>query len=178
MLVEFLLAALGVTGSITAALAFYFWYQGGSDITFDTGAARDFQIQADYEKREITCRCRFPLINRGRQQGMVLNAFCQPMYCGRIMNSIEILPKLRLLKEPLRQDGYWEAVLLKPDHSFPVEMQVRVRSQHDLSLVVKEIPRLSLVIYFQTVGREGIRWRLAEVGFNLSTIEKERAGQS
>jgi len=164
----FLLALFTFAGSLTVALALFFWYQGDSEIVFKTEAAHTFQVKHEPLKREIYCRCLIPLTNQGRQHGMVINVFCQPMYYGKIMEKLEMIPRLRLCREPLRKNGYWEAVIIKKKTTHLTELEVKIRAQIDLKSLVKEVPRLTVLIYYQTVGRNGIQLQLAEIQFDLN----------
>ncbi len=168
MFAEFILAALACLGTLAASLAVYFHYQGDSEITFDTGAARDSRVTKNMLQRSIRCRCLIPLANHGRQNGMVINVFCQPMYYGKIMEQLDITARLRLLDAPARRNGYWEAVIVKKNTARLVELDVTVRSQVDLTMVAREIPCLKVIIYYQVVGRDGIQWHLSEAQFNLA----------
>ena len=168
MFAEFILAALACLGTLAASLAVYFHYQGDSEIAFDTVAARDSRVTKNMPQRTIRCRCLIPLANRGRQNGMVINVFCQPMYYGKIMERLDITARLRLLEAPARRNDYWEAVIVKKNTVRLVELEVTVHSQVDLFSVTREIPCLKVIIYYQVVGRDGIQWRLAEAQFDLA----------
>ncbi len=176
MLTEFIVAALAFAGTLTGALAAYFWYQGDSEILFETDAVRDVSVVMNAANREIHCRCLIPLTNRGRQQGMVVNVFCQPMYYGKIMEKLEILPRLRLLRQPMRESGYWEAVIIKKNTSQLVELELTIRSHTDLNDVIREIPWLTVIIHYQVVSKSGISWHLAETRFNLKKLQGKGDG--
>jgi hypothetical protein len=169
MIAEFILAGLACLGTMAAGLAVYFRCQGDSEIVFDTAAARDSRVTKNMLQRVIRCRCLIPLSNLGRQNGMVINVFCQPMYYGKIMEQLDITARLRLLTSPLRHNNYWEAVIIKKHTTQLAELEVTIRSQADLARVVREIPRLKVIIYYQVVGRDGIQWRLSEAHFNMAS---------
>jgi hypothetical protein len=106
---------------------------------------------------------------------MVINVFCQPMYCGKVMEKLEIIPRLRLSREPLRRNGYWEAVIIKKNTTHLTELEVKIRAQIDLRSLINEVPHLTVLIYYQTVGRNGMQLRLAEIQFDLTGLdEKEK----
>lgn len=168
MCAEFILAALACLGTLAASLAVYFHYQGDSEIIFDAAASRDSRVTKNMLQRIIRCRCLIPLSNRGRQSGMVINVFCQPMYYGKIMEQLDIAARLRLLDTPARRNDYWEAVIIKKGTVRLAELEVTVRSQIDLPKVAREIPSLRVIIYYQVVGRDGIQWRLSEARFDLA----------
>lgn len=48
------------------------------------------------------------------------------------------------------------------------ELEVVIRSRLELPLVVREAPRITILIYYQVVGRKGIDWMLAEISFDLA----------
>ena len=168
MFAEFILAALACLGTLAASLAVFFHYQGDSEIAFDTAAARDSRVTKNMPQRTIRCRCLIPLANRGRQNGTVINAFCQPMYYGKIMEQLDITARLRLLEAPVRRNGYWEAVIVKKNTAHLVELEVTIRSQVDLHRLAREIPSLKAIIYYQVVGRDGIQWHLSDARFDLA----------
>jgi hypothetical protein len=168
MIAEFILATLACLGTLAATLAVYFRYQGDSEIIFNTGAARDSRVTKNMPQRIIHCRCLIPLANRGRQNGMVINVFCQPMYYGKIMEQLEVSARLRLLDAPARRNGYWDAVIVKKNTTRLVELETIIRSQVDLFRVAREIPCLKVIIYYQVVGRDGIQWHLSEAQFDLA----------
>lgn len=172
MIGEFILAGLAFSGTLSAALAAYFWYQGNSAITFDTDAAQETSIIADHQAREISCRCLLPLTNRGRQQGMVLNVFCMPMHYGRIMDQLDVQARLRLLREPLRANAYWEAIIVQKEAAYLTELEVTIRSQLALDAVIREIPWLTILIYYQVVDRRDLKWRLSEIRFHLKQLSE------
>lgn len=176
MITEFIIAALAFAGTLTGALAVYLLYSGDSEIVFETDAIRDSSVVLNPSAREIRCRCLVPLTNRGRQQGMVVNVFCQPMYYGKIMERLEILPRLRPLRQPMRETGYWEAVIIKKNISIPVEMELIIKYQTELNELIREIPWLTVIIYYQVIGKSGIRWQLAETRFNLKKLQSKGDG--
>ena len=169
MIAEFILAVLACVGTLSATLAVYFRYQGDSEILFDTKATQDYRVTKNVLQRVIRCHCLIPLANRGRQNGMVINVFCQPMYYGKIMEQLDITARLRLLDAPPRQNSYWEAVIVKKNTAHLVELEVTIRSQADLFRVAREIPSLKVIIYYQVVGRDGIQWHLSEAKFDLAS---------
>lgn len=176
MLGEFILAALTFTGTLAAGLAVYFWYQGDSIIVFETDAAHNFQISKNDANREIYCRCLIPLVNKGKQNGMVINALCQPSYCGKIMSKLEIIPRIHLYQEPPKDSGYWEAVIIKKNSKHLAELEVKIRSLADLERVIRDVQHLTIIIHYQTVGRDGIQWKLAEVKFDLAQLQIKQKG--
>jgi hypothetical protein len=168
MFAEFILAGLACLGTLAASLAVFFHYQGDSEITFDAASARDSRVTKNMLQRTIRCRCLISLANRGRQNGMVINVFCQPMYYGKIMEQLDITARLRLLDAPARRNGYWEAVIVKKNSTHLVELEVTIRSQVDLPCLTREIPSLKVIIYYQVVGRDGIQWHLSEARFEMA----------
>lgn len=176
-MIEFLLATLGFAGTVTAALATYFRFQGDCKIYLETEAARDFSLTHHPGEEGILCRCTIPVTNGGKQQGMLLNVFCQPMYCGKIMEQLEIIPSFRLLREPYRH-GYWEAVIVKKQTTMMAELELKIRYQGELEKIIKEVPRLSILIHYQAVGRSGFQWRVAEVKFDLYRLKRNKGEQN
>jgi hypothetical protein len=168
MITEFILAALACLGTLAATMAVYFRTQGDSEILFDTGAARDSRVTKNMLQRTIRCRCLIPLTNHGRQNGMVINVFCQPMYYGQIMEQLDVTVHLRLLEPPVHQNSYWEAVIIKKNTTQAVELDATIHARTDMVRVIKEIPCLKVIIYYQVVGRDGIQWHLSEAKFDLT----------
>ncbi|MGB4504843.1 MAG: hypothetical protein WBI44_08105 [Syntrophaceticus sp.] len=164
---ELLVAFLACAGTLSAALAVYYWRLGNHDILLDTAAAYDFNVQHDHARGEIHCSCLIPLINKGEQQGMVNNVFCQPVYCGKIMNDIEIKSYLCLVTNNTRKKSYWESLILKKGDNFITELNVIISSNINISTLISVVPQMKIAIYYQVVGRKGIQWRLAEISIPL-----------
>lgn len=169
---SFLVALLACAGTLSAALALYYWQLGNQNIIFDVDAVQDLVVQYDSEKNEIICRCSIPLTNRGEQQGMVNNVFCQPVYCGKIMKGMEIKSHISVVKEQERENGYWESLIVKKDACFMTKLEVRIRHNSvDIPTLIRQVPRLTIVIYYQVVGRKGIQWKLAELPLPLKEAQ-------
>jgi len=166
--VGFFVAALTCAGTISAVLAVYYWQLGNNNIILDTASAKDFVIKYHLPSREIYCSCSIPLSNRGEQQGMVNNIFCQPVYCGEIMKELEIISAIHLMQKNSTENQYWESLILKKNDCYLTKLEVKIRSLIELPLVIKELPQLTILIYYQIVGRKRIEWKLAEVSFNLT----------
>ncbi len=163
----FMVAVIACAGTLSAALTFYYLHLGDNNILLETTATYDLVVQYDLPGREIHCRCLIPLSNKGKQQGMVNNVFCQPVYCGKVMKKLEIISHLHLTREPSRENGYWESLILKTNDYFITELEVVIRSQVPIPSLLQEVPRLTILIYYQVVGRKGIQWRLAELPLPL-----------
>ncbi len=167
----FLVAFLACASTLSAALAVYYWHLGDQNILFEVEAARDLVVQHDHMRDEIICRCLIPLTNKGELQGMVNNVFCQPVYCGKIMKGMEIKAHLRV-KDQIRENGYWESLILKKNAYFLTELEVRINhTLFDIPTLISKVPRLTMVIYYQVVGRKGIQWRLAELALPLKNAQ-------
>jgi hypothetical protein len=51
---------------------------------------------------------------------------------------------------------------------FTVELVVNIRSGVYISSLVRELPYLKMLIYYQVVGRKGIQWKMAEISLPLT----------
>ncbi|HHW28715.1 MAG TPA: hypothetical protein GXX21_04055 [Syntrophomonadaceae bacterium] len=171
-MMSFLVAFLACAGTLSAALALYYWHLGDQNILFDIDAVQDLLVQHDPERNEIICRCSLPLTNRGEQQGMVNNVFCQPVYCGKIMKGMEIKSQINVVKDKARENGYWESLIVKKNAHFMTQLEVRIRHNSvDIPTLIRQVPRLTIVIYYQIVGRKGIQWKLAELPLPLKEAQ-------
>lgn len=167
----FLVAFLAGACTLSAALAIYYWHLGNHDILLETAAAYHFIVQQNVSGGEIRCSCLIPLSNKGERQGMVNNVFCRPVYCGKIMNDLDIRSHLRLVRNIMRKNGYWESLILKKNDFFVTELEVIIRSRINTSSLIQEVPCLKMLIYYQVIGRKEIQWRLAEISMPLITKE-------
>lgn len=163
----FLVAFLACASTLSAALAVYYWHLGDHNILLNSEAAHELIIQHDFSSGEIYCSCLIPLANKGNQQGMVNNVFCQPEYCGKIMNDLEIKSHLCLVRNTMRKNGYWESLILKKNDYFITKLEVTIRSRINISSLIREVPHMKMLIYYQVVGRKGIQWRLTEIPLPL-----------
>ncbi|HBG22159.1 MAG: hypothetical protein PHX16_06285 [Syntrophaceticus sp.] len=168
----FLVAFAACAGTISAALAVYYWHLGNHNILLDTAAAYEFVVRHDIPRNEITCSCLIPLSNKGEQQGMINNVFCQPVYCGKIMDELTISSHLCLvedeMKDEMRENSYWKSLILKRNDHFDTKLVVKIHnSSIDIASLVQELDHIQMLIYYQVVGRKGIQWRLAELSVPL-----------
>lgn len=167
----FLIALATCAGTISAALAVYYWHLGNHNIILDSAAASEFIVEHNIPQNKITCYCLIPLSNKGEQQGMVNNVFCQPVYCGKIMDELTISSHLYLVrkeKDEIQESSYWKSLILKKNAHFDTKLVVNIQnSSISLASLVQELDRIQLLIYYQVVGRKGIQWRLAELSVPL-----------
>ena len=171
---EFLVAFAACAGTISAALAVYYWRLGHHNIFLDAAAASEFVVQYDSSRHEITCSCLIPLSNQGEQQGMINNVFCQPVYCGKIMDELTISSYLCLvedmMEDQLRENSYWKSLILKRNDHFNTKLVVKIHSSSiTMTSLVQKLDQIQMLIYYQVVGRKGIQWRLAELSLPLVT---------
>ena len=77
-----------------------------------------------------------------------------------------------MVKEQARENGYWESLILKKNAYFLTQLEVRIRHNSvDIPTLIRQVPRLTIVIYYQVVGRKGIQWRLAELPLPLKEAQ-------
>ena len=72
------------------------------------------------------------------------------------MKGMEIRSQINVVKEQARENGYWESLILKKDAYFLTQLEVRIRhSSVDIPTLIRQVPRLNIIIYYQVVGRKG-----------------------
>lgn len=173
---EILLLIFGVTASGLAAIGGYFKWQGDADIALLVDKVT--KIFCSRQKGYYELKFEIPLVNQGKQNGMLMEVFSQPAYCGKIMEQVAITSRCRLKNEEPRKDWYWESVIIKKNTSHTLEGSVIINYQGSSKQLATELSELTLVFHTKTLGRKKIDLKVNELILNLKEILKVGDGPS
>lgn len=167
---EIIALVLGVLTSGALVVKGYFKWQGDAEITVLPEDIKEITLKKIGDKFQLNFKV--PLVNTGKQNGMLMEVFAQPAYQGKVFEKIITIPRFRLLNNAPRQDWYWEAMIIKKNTSHVLEGSVIIQYPGTLKQLTREFPELNLVVHTKSVGRSQIEIRVAELNFNLEEISE------
>lgn len=147
----YVIAAIGV---VVFALALFVWRQGEADFVFDVPHRSSLEV-AEETPDSIVMTFRLPFINRGSQQGTLVDVFARPWLPVEQFSAAELTTKVTVASNP-RNDGYWEAALFPLDR---VDRDIAVISlkfhatEGNIRQAMKQMVDLPLNIVYQIVSR-------------------------
>ena len=147
-----------------AGLAAYLRRQGDADVRCEAGAVEVLGIQ-----RRPGCwlvRFRLPMVNRGRQKGMLYEILIRPEFLGRWAAPLRW--SVALFWPGVQETGYWSAALLKPGQAVPLEVELAAFGPDDVIDRLSDLEELVLVVRHGCIGRTPLRWALTEVRLPLA----------
>lgn len=154
-----------------AGLAAYLRRQGDADVRCEAGAVEVLGIQ-----RRPGCwlvRFRLPMVNRGRQKGMLYEILIRPEFLGRWAAPLRW--SVALFWPGVQETGYWSAALLEPAQVVPLEVELAAFGPDDVIDRLSQLEELGLVVRHGCIGRTPLRWVLTEVRLPLAAA---RPGQA
>lgn len=125
----------------------------------------------------LRARFRAEFVNRGRQNGMILDVWVRTEHLGRLMEKVIICPRLASLAGRDRPDGYWEALIVEKGKRCPFEMDLLFYGPSSALAELRRRKEIPLVFHHKTVGRNGLRVQLSELSV-LLPITSRFAGSS
>ncbi len=164
-------------GLAAIAGAFYVFIrrQGDCDAVIDVAKARDFAVKVDGDEAVVSCLV--PLVNKGRQDGMVVELLCEPSHPGRTPGRPKILPFCCRYEGAAadEDDWYWKALLLHRGETVVLKLGASITFRKrapgdDVLGLLASLPGLMLRIHSKTIGRRSITWRLSELAFPLDRM--------
>lgn len=158
---------LGVLTTGILAVNGYFKFQGDANITLIPEDMKNVSLQKKDGQYHLSFE--LPLINKGKQNGMLMEIFAQPAYLGKIMEKVVVVPRFRL-KTNMRPDWYWEAVIIKKNTAHILEGSVIIQFIGESGNLIDELPKFTLVLHTKTIGRTPIQLSVTELNFDLKEI--------
>lgn len=174
--------ALAAAGLLAVALAVFVWRQGDADFIFDV-ANRSKLTLVEESPEHVVLTFRLPFINRGSQQGTLVDVFARPWLPSEQFSAAELSTKVTIASNP-RSDGYWEAALFPMDK---IDRDIAIVSLEfstpggDIRQAMSQIPDLPLNIIYQIVARSD--WYLAKTLLILpieeftAAMQQDRGGK-
>lgn len=169
----YIVAAVGVA---VLALAVFVWRQGDADFVFDVQGRSALVLEKETGDT-VVLSFRLPFVNRGVQQGTLVDVFARPWLPCEQYSAAELTAKVTAASSP-RKDGYWEAALFPMDK---VDRDVAIVSLQfyapggDIRQAMAQMVDLPLNIVYQIVARG--EWYLSKTMLILPLEEFAAAMQ-
>ena len=168
---------VAVAGILAVALALFVWRQGEADFFFDV-ANRSKLILEEETPDSVVLMFRLPFINRGSQQGTLVDVFARPWLPCELFSAAELTTKVTAASNP-RNDGYWEAALFpldRIDRDVAVVRLIFRAPGGDIRQAMAQMSDLTLNIVYQIVSRS--EWFLDKTMLKLPLEEFAAAMQT
>ncbi|HEY8414655.1 MAG TPA: hypothetical protein VIK99_02670 [Thermaerobacter sp.] len=166
-------AVAGLVAAVPAGLAAYFRLQGDADLRFDPGRLEI--LEASRLPEGLRLRYRLPVVNHGRQKGMLYEILTRPEYVDRWMKHLRF--SVSVFWPGVQETGYWAATLVKPGQVLPLEFELLVSGPQDVLDRLLAGRALALVTRHGVIGRSPLRWYLTEVRIPLEAV-RDRVGRA
>ena len=95
--------------------------------------------------------------NQGKQQAIVVDGFARIVPEGDKFKKVKISTLLKSKVLPVREDGYFEAFILKAKEELPLEISISLDSSQELSLLISEASIIEVEIFIKYYGRSLIK---------------------
>ena len=141
-------------GALAVMLALFVWRQGDADFVFDVANRSALTLESETPE-SVVLTFSIPFINRGSQQGTLVDVFARPWLPCEQFSAAELSTKVTIASNP-RNDGYWEAALFPMDK---VDRDVAIISlrfytpECNIRQAVMQVPDIPLNIVYQIVSR-------------------------
>ena len=127
--------------------------QGDEKVILLPKRATNFQV-SDRNFESITLFCDVPFVNKGRQNGTIMDLFPRPLLPEEQFDSVKVDAWAMDINRP-RHDGYFEAVIIKPRKGGTIRVYVTlIGKSGNIREDIKGFPYMNIDIYYQVVGRE------------------------
>ena len=127
--------------------------QGDEKVILLPKRATNFQV-SDRNFESITLFCDVPFVNKGRQNGTIMDLFPRLLLPEEQFDSVKVDAWAMDINRP-RHDGYFEAVIIKPRKGGTIRVYVTlIGKSGNIREDIKGFPYMNIDIYYQVVGRE------------------------
>jgi hypothetical protein len=125
-----------------------------------------------FEDREgITLFFTVPMVNGGKQQGLVIDCFSRLQPEGDQFKSFDIHCKIVNMLDP-RKDDYWEAVIIKTGGTCPLGLYLRIRcTSLERELIKSALDKFYIDIHYKYYGRGLMAYEKCSLECALSTFK-------
>lgn len=170
-----LLAILVAAAALALAVWLYILRQGDAKFEFIVNQRTEVALkQLTTDSAEFSCKV--PFVNKGTQDGTIMDAFPRHFLPCEQYDQVEVQSRLSLESAP-REDGYWEAIIIKKGTGDAVVITVKlVAGNGDIRAALQEMPDMPVDIVYQVVARS--LWYIHKARFVLTGEEVRQALQA
>lgn len=144
--------------------------QGNEQVVLLPKRKTNFQV-ADMNFESITLFCDIPFVNKGRQNGTIMDLFPRHLLPQEQFDAVKVEIWAMDNNRP-RHDGYFEAVIIKPKKGGTIRVYVKlIGKSGNIREDLKEFPYMNIDIFYQVVGREDYHINKDRIRLNPADIQ-------
>lgn len=147
--------------------------RGDADIHIDTDAAGNL-VKREVSSGHVVLTASLPFVNRGRQQGCVLDATARLLPDGDRYRGLDFEVKVSNSLLP-RDDGYFEAIMYKQGDPLRLDIEIHVRGEGDVQQRLRDLEHFIIEIKHSFYMRSPLAHRRTEFTYRVS---RARDGES
>lgn len=172
IVVEFLSVLLVAAGVAALAVWLYIVKQGDAEFDFQVDQATPFEI-VERSDTAITVRCKVPLINKGTQDGTIMDCYTRHLLPYEQYDGVEVYSRLELEAAP-RSDGYFESIIIPKNTGQTVVVTVTLTARKGtIGQALEEMVDMPIDIVHQVVARSD--WYISKARLIMQAAELRRA---
>lgn len=146
--------------------------QGNEQVVLLPKRKTNFQV-ADMNFESITLFCDIPFVNKGRQNGTIMDLFPRHLLPEEQFDAVKVETWAMDIDRP-RHDGYFEAVIIKPRKGGTIRVYVKlIGKSGNIREDIKGFPYMNIDVLYQVVGRED--WHIDKARIRLTPEELQAA---
>ncbi len=150
---EFLLMILSLVLIVIIAVWLYIVRQGDAELKFIVEQRTDFGL-VDSSEKTATFATKVPFVNRGPQDGTIMDAFPRHLLPKEQYDKVKIHSQLTLAEMP-RDDGYWEAIIIFAGTGGSIIITVEFTAKEgNIREALSDMVDMPIEIVYQVVGRK------------------------
>ncbi len=144
---------------VVAAVWLYIAQQGDADFDFLVDQRTPWVVE-EIRDNSVTLSVKIPFINRGSQDGTIMDAFTRHLLPFEQYNAVDVYSRLTN-EELFRTDGYWEAVIIPKHTGGTVLATLRLTAKSgSIEQALADMVDMSVDIIYQVVARSP--WYIAK----------------
>lgn len=169
---ELLVVIIGLVLLVMVGIWLFIVHQGDADIQFLVAQRTEFKLAA-LSDGMATFTCKVPFINRGTQDGTIMDAYTRHLLPYEQYDGVKVCSRLELEASP-RMDGYWEALIVPVGTGQGVVVTAELTAAHgDIRQALSDMVDMPIDLVYQVVARSD--WFITKTRIVLTTDEIAKA---
>ena len=149
---QILMIVLALAAGLAAVIAIYIAVQGNEKVVL-LGKERTLLACREAAGTHAVFSLKVPLVNNGRQDGIVLDAFARLLLPLEQFDLARVLARLERENVP-RADDYMEAFVVHPGERHELILTIAMDAvAGDIKYVLENMVDVTVDVYYQVVGR-------------------------
>jgi hypothetical protein len=127
--------------------------------------------QAFEDETELTLFCAVPMVNRGKQQGLLIDCFSRLQPEGDKFKNHDIHCRIVNMLDP-RRDDYWEATIIKTGSECPLGIYLRIRGTgNEREFIKSALETFYIDIHYKYYGRSLMAYEKCSLRLSFSSFK-------